>query len=296
MKNLKNVGMLIIMSSFLYLSEESTFSQGTDSRTLLSKQRKFYVGALVNFSSTNIECQNYLNLDAPGSKGKIAPGGIIDFGWFFKPFAGLSLGAGFGSYSQSLVLDSYQTSLPQIDSENEAYELQISGNSILEEQKITDIVFPVTLVLRIQMTEKLGFFAKGGIQFEIPVVKRFTGSGIFTYDGYYPEYPVLLHELPEYGFASNLETDVSGEIPVKSFNMSMVVSGGVSMNVGQKMQLILSASLTKSISDISAQQPNPQYRITTAANEYHSIMECSQKPGVKSLGFGFGLRYFLDKN
>jgi hypothetical protein len=172
--------------------------------------------------------------------------------------------------------------------------MRIRGDSIREQQRISNLVFPVCLNLRMQITEKIGLFVKTGIQVEIPMVKNYIGSGVFTYDGYYSAYPVLLHNLPEYGFPSNLNTNVNGNLKIKSLNLSLAFSGGLSLNLGEKMQVILSATFSKSISDIAANEPNTNYRLSSQAHEFRSMMEGSSKPAIQSIGFGIGLRYLLD--
>jgi len=59
----------------------------------------------------------------------------LDFGYFFSRVAGISVGAGYGSYSTELSLDSCSIKFQTTDSENESYEMRITGKSISENQK-----------------------------------------------------------------------------------------------------------------------------------------------------------------
>lgn len=280
------------LSVLLFIS--NVYSQGTDSRTNLSKQKRIYVGINMNPALSSIPSKKVENISSLNSTGKMTLNGLVDFGYFFSPIAGISLGAGLNSYSQVLTLSAWETRFQCTDSENESYEMQIHGNSIMEQQKISNLVFPLCLNLRLQITEKIGFFIKPGFQIEIPLVRKFKGSGVFTYDGYYSAYPILLQDLPEYGFPRDVSTIVSGDLEVKSLNFSMVAVGGLSMNIGGNIQLVMFTNYSSSLSNISANELNTGYRLSSQAYEFRSMMEGSSKPAIKSFGFGIGLRYLLD--
>lgn len=268
-------------------------SQATDSRRLNSKQKRLYIGAYLNPLKTSILNSELVNISDLSTNSKLTINGLLDFGYFFTPITGISVGLGYSNYSSQLSLDNYETHFQSTDSENESFEMRINGNSISEEQNISFFNIPICLSLRLQMSEKLGLFLNGGMEFKIPVVNNYTGSGNFTYDGYYPAYPVLLQNLPEYGFPSNLKTDVSGDLKVKSVILSIIASGGVSIAISSNVQLILFATVNKSISNITEYDTDLDFKLTSKASELKSLMEGSTETNVQALGLGIGIHYFF---
>lgn len=217
----------------------------------------------------------------------------VEFGYFFSGIAGLSIGAEYSSYSAKLALDSTSIRFQDVDSENENYEMRIQGKSMSENQKISVITFPVCLNLRFKANAKLGFYLKTGVSVNIPVEKSYNGSGIFSYSGYYSEYPVLLQDLPEYGFPLNQSTTSSGVLELQSFYTEVTASGGITWSLNNKITILLGANFSKSLGNISAYKPDPEFRLSSKVNDLKTIMAGSSGAGLQSVGLSIGLRYYL---
>ena len=171
--------------------------------------------------------------------------------------------------------------------------MRIKGESITEKQKLSFLNIPVCLVLKIPAGTKLGFYAKAGLSFNIPIVKSYDDHGTFTYDGYYAAYPVLLQDLPAYGFPKNLSTSTSGNLEIKSFNLSLVASGGATFIVNESIQLTLGMYFNRSLGNISTYVTNSNYRLTSKPNELNSIMGGTSGAGFQGLGLSLSLRYYI---
>ena len=254
---------------------------------------KLYLGITFIPQQTNISNEKFSATSVLNYKKGTSVNFALDGAYFFSRIAGINIGAGFGSYSTKLSMDSYSIKFQTVDSENESYEMRISGTSIVENQKISFLSIPVCLALRFPAGNKFGFYLKGGMSFEIPVVKTYEGTGTFTYDGYYSAYPILLQDLPAYGFPSNLNTSASGTLQIKSFNTALVASGGAFFSVNKVIQLVLGAYFSKSLANISAYKPDSSFRLTSAANELNSFMAGSSSAGIQAFGLSFGVRFFL---
>jgi len=267
------------------------FPQGTDSRRLSENNDQLSVGIILIPQKTSISMDGFSNSlnFTNGSAINIA----LEGAYYFSRYAGISFGAGISPYSTEIFLPSYSTEFDAVDDESESYEMQIEGRSITEIQKISFLSIPVSLALRIPAGSKSGFFVNAGISAEIPMVKTYDGTGTFTYDGYYPAYPVTLENIPAHGFPSDLLTKVSEGLEIKSFNAAFTASGGVFYYLTTSLQLALGAHLSRALSNISNYQDNSDFHLTTKADELNSIMEGSTKAGVQAFGISLGLRYFL---
>jgi hypothetical protein len=267
-------------------------SQGTESRKKYTKGNKVYAGFVITPQSAGISNNDFPVSGALNQESGTSLGLALEGGYFFSEIAGISIGAGMGSYSSNLSLDSCSYKFPATDIENEAYEMRIKGKTITEDQKISFLSIPVCLAIRIPAGEKLGFFAKAGLSFNIPITKTYKGSGTFTYDGYYAAYPVLLKDIPIY-FPSNNQTSTSGTLEVKSVSQSVIVSGGVTYALNESLQLSLGVLFNKSIGNISDSNSVSDYRLTSKPEEMNSIMAGSSNAGVQAVGLSLGVRYYL---
>ncbi len=275
----------------LILTENQISAQGTDSRQIKTGSSKMFVG--INIDPVTTRISN--DFTSPGLK--VKGGGsmnvTIDGGYFFSEFAGISIGAGYSSYATTLNLDSASYKFSATDDENEQYEMRILGKTISENQKISFLSIPATLILRYSTSEKLGFYLKPGLKFSIPLSKNYDGSGTFTYDAYYAAYPILLHGLDEFGFPANYRTEVSDDLELKSFSMAMTLSAGASYSVNEKIGILFGVTFNRSLGNISAYTKDPGFRLSSVADELKSFMAGSNKAGLQAFGLNIGLRYFL---
>jgi hypothetical protein len=283
---------LSLLVSVIFFLNLQSFSQGTDSRRITSANKNnMYIGLSIDPISSKISNEGFS--DVLSIKGGNSLNFSIDAGYFFSDLIGISIGAGYSSYSTKLSLDSSSYKFMTTDDEDEQFEMRIKGRSIEEDQNISLLSIPVSLIFRFAASEKIGLYLKPGISFDIPLLKKYDGNGIFTYDAYYAEYPVLLQDLPELGFPSNYATNVSEELEIKSINMALTVSGGMSYSVSEKMVLLLGATLNRSVGNVSAYEEDSGFRLTTEQNELRSMMAGSKNSGLQAFGFSIGIRYFL---
>ena len=291
MKNIYNNIRLIILSAvLLVMMGNYANSQGTDSRMTSGKKESLYFGLYANPLMTSIYNKEFAS--DLNSKNVNTINLEIDFGYFFSKIFGISFGAGYGSFSSELSLDTYSVNFADTDSESESYEMQITGRSIIENQKISLLSIPVYINFRIPANDKLGFLIKGGASFDIPMNTTYEGSGIFTYKGYYSAYPVTIENYPAY-FPTDFNTSSSGTLLVKSMNISLVASGSAFYSLGDNSQLLIGLYFHKSMTDISSYEPDTNFRLTSRKNELNSFMEGSSSVGIQAIGISVGFKYYL---
>ena len=294
MKSIKFSGKIIILSALVTIMLNSpAFPQGTDSRIVIKNKDRFYIGINITTQQTDIFNEGF------SSPLSFIKGNALKFSadaaFYFSKFIGARFGAGFSPYSTQIDLASYSASFDAKDNDTppEDFTMLISGSSINESQKISFISIPFQLSFRLPVGNKFGIYLNGGVSAEIPVINTYRGTGIFSYKGYYAQYPVTLENIPDHGFKNNNQTDVSGDLELHNLNLALNTTGGFFICLGSSVQIALGANFVKSLSGISDYVENQKYLITTKLDEMNGIMEGSTETGIQSLGLSLGIRYFL---
>jgi len=277
----------VLMISFCH----SALSQGTDSRQKFTKEEKIFAGIIITPQTTSISNKNFASAVPLQQNNGTSFNFAIEGGYFFSKMVGMSIGAGMGSYSATHLLDSCSIQFNATDSDMESYEMRIKGKTITETQKLSFLNIPVCVIVRIPAGVKLGFYIKAGMSFDIPMTKTYKGSGIFTYDGYYAAYPVLLHDIPVY-FPANLNTSSEGTLEVKSFSQTLIASGGAFIRLNESIHFLLGINFNRSLGNISAYS-SESYKLTPEPGKLNSIMGGVENAGVMGLGLSLGVRYYI---
>jgi hypothetical protein len=275
----------------LLVLQTNVQSQSSDNKFVSSNH--WFIGFGGGPAQTNIS--NYLTavLSGVDVNKKNSYSLSVDAGYFFSKYFGLSVGIGMSPFLTQLSLDSYSNSLDTVDSENESYERRISGQNIKENQKIYFLEIPLMLNFQYPFGKVIGFYVQGGVNLAIPVNKTYSSSGTYTYTGYYPAYNVLLKDLPYEGFKSNVETDISGELKIKTINPELVAAGGFYFRTEKKFQISVGFFYKKMLSDISDYSPVTSFQLSTHENQARSFMEGSEKATASSIGIIISMRYYL---
>ena len=280
----------IMLVSLICLLNNSVYSQGTDYSRGQGEPKKLFVSISLDPAQTSII--NEFNSLALTSKAGNSLNGKIEFGYYFSKSFGISIGLGYSSFSSKLLLNKDTCSFRANDSE-EDYTMQVTGKSITEDQKIAFLSIPLCLAFRLPLGNKWSFLLQAGLDFGIPILKTYSESGIFTYEGYYKEYPVLLHDIPKFGFATDTSTKVSGNYLLKSFNVNIMAVGSIQYSLSEKISISIGIYFTRSLTNISAYKKADPFLLSTKLSELNSFMEGSSNTGVQALGLNIGLRYYI---
>jgi len=219
--------------------------------------------------------------------------GSVEIGYIFSNYIGISSGIGFVPYKTQLTLGSYQNKFNTVDSENEAYERWVSGVGIKEVQKVGFLSVPICLNIRLPLNKTISFILQTGVNMAVPIYANFKSSGTFTYKGYYPAYNVLLENLPAYGFPGNVNSVSDGKLEIKPLNFNVIGSAGFDYFIQKNIQIGVTATYTKSISNSSAYASPDKFQLSSDANQVNSLMGGSSKVSAQSMGVNIILRYYL---
>jgi hypothetical protein len=217
----------------------------------------------------------------------------MEAGYFFSNLIGVSSGIGFTSYKTQLSLGTYQNKFTTTDTENETYERRIIGTDISETQNVSTISIPVCFNFNIPVTGKIAIFVQPGLNLSLPLGKNYKSSGIFTYKGYYTIDNVLLENLPDFGFPSNLNSSAEGKLEIKSLVFSIISLVGIEYKIQEKIRVSLGASYNKTLSNISQYSSPDNFQLSSDANQINSLMGGSTKASASSIGLRIGVRYYL---
>ena len=290
---------ILILLLLIVNSNRILFAQGGDS----IRGKGLYIGLSLEPANTLITNNGISSVAGIISGKAITFGGTVEFGYNFSKYFGLSTGIGYSSYGSKVKLASYQNfvgiedetkeAYESVDSENEEYELIVSGKNIEENQTINYCRVPVYLNLRLPISKTIGLFVQSGVDLSFALTKSYKSSGTFTYKGYYSAYNVLLEDLPKYGFPSNRATTMGDHLEVRPFTVFAAVTAGLDFFLSDKIQLALAASYRKSLSDLSAYTADSQYQLSPGVDKINSFMGGSNSASLASTGISVKVRYFF---
>jgi len=290
---------ILILVMLMVTSTRILFAQGGDS----IREKRLYLGLSLEPSQSLITNKGNESVAGLVSAKAITFGGSVELGYFFSRHIGLSSGIGYRSFRSKVRLAGYQNfvgvenevneGFETVDSENEEYDLLVTGKNIEEEQTISYLNVPVYLNIRLPFSKKIGLFVQSGVDLSFAMTESYKSSGTFTYKGYYSAYNVILEDLPKYGFPTNKATTVEGRPEVHPFTVFAVATAGLDFFLNDQIQFAVAATYRKSLSDISAYTADSQYQLSPGEDKINSIMGGTNSVTAESLGISVKVRYYF---
>jgi hypothetical protein len=290
---LKTIQIKYILISFLLMvfTDSVILSQETD--TIIIYKPRIYMGMNMGLTTTTITNTGIQSISALNSESQKSFSGSFELGYSFSKYLGLSIGLEFSSYSTEIVLSTYSNKFNTTDSENESYKRLIEGSGIKELQDVSFLSLPLSGNFSLPVGRKGGFFLQTSIYFSIPVIKKYENSGIFTYSGFYPAYNILLKDLPDYGFVSNVAVTSNGNPDLKFITFHGGAEAGFKYFVSKNIEILLGVNYIRSLSNIANYSSPKTFQLSSDENQINSIMGGASKVESQSLGLNLSLRYYL---
>ena len=136
------------------------------------------------------------------------------------------------------------------------------------------------------------FYINIGPVFSFGTSKTFETSGIFTYEGYYPEYHVVLSDIPVYGFYNDKGFSTKPESNLQSFSIAALIEAGINIPlVGEKLNVNLSILYQKGLLNLSSDDDN--YIFTENPDNYNPLIDSRAKVSTSFFGLNVGILYKL---
>lgn len=259
------------------------------------KKPGFFLGTGTGLAKTNIINKGIETSSSPGKTNdrEFSLSGFVEAGYFFTERFGvitrLSYHSTYGFYyNQEIYNNQYFT----LDSENDPYELIVTGSDIGGNHEIEMLSVPLTIVKRFPLNEKIAVTVQPTLELYFPLSSRFESGGYFTYKGYFPAYNVLLENLPEYGFATNLHSVTGGKPELKPISLGANIAAGFDYLLSRRFLLVLTAYHDRSLTSIS-HYSSPDELVSTQTDQLNGSLRGSHETKLKSIGVIFSVRYFL---
>ncbi len=203
--------------------------------------------------------------------------------WFVSSHLALGIGANFlytRTYSKVTSDNSNIEKTPQYDSDSDLYYLFV--NSDLEEIFSHEIIaLPISLIFKSGLYNKTGIWAKLSVAPNYLISSELYVTGNSSRSGYYPEYNLLINNLPDYGFG-NLTYNNKFPTNFNKLIFTADVSLGVAIHIKSLSYLILAANYSQSISPIG-------YKKSIYLDDYYT--NCGQPKNLSLKNFGITLSY-----
>jgi len=254
---------------------------------------KAYLGFYIAPAQTSINNTIPMDIGKPQEVKKISFFGTLEAGYYFSSHIGISSGIGYGSYISELTLNSYSAVINTTDGDNDNYQRHIQGTDLSENQKIGFIHVPLLINLQWLIGQRSGLEIQSGVNFNIPISKKYSSQGIFSYTGFYPEYNITFANIPYENFSNDVKNEASDNLLIKSFSPELAIAGNFFMMLQDNIRLSAGLIYNNIISNISGYQAAEDFVLSSKPSEMNSFMESSSNVTDSALGFRIGIRYYM---
>ncbi len=243
---------------------------------------------------------NILNNDlAPGWTSDNTAGINAEFGYFKAINAKLKYKAGFGIHTvgNKLSIGDYTADFMSRDIDNDSYQEYLYLDNLQESVNFLYLSLPVRLEFGTINVDKPGFYINGGLRLSYLLNANTSGSGNYTAEGYYEQYNVLLHDIPELGFYNNqsVSKDKNG---YNNFNVSLVGAAGISIPLSRSMILKFGVNADYGLSNLSSTPDAGDAFESNMRNQYvGSANSIFADPSARAISriFGFEMGIYLNR-
>ncbi len=203
-----------------------------------------------------------------------------------------SAGIGISSYKGKAWLDNFNNyginAISRTDIDNETYYLYNQVNYLEEFTEVKALSLPIKIKYRFKPGKKWDFFIDGGLKLLQTTSASVKARGESTWQGYYPQYHIVLYDIPEYGFTT-YSIDSNNDIPnYNKLMLSLIGNIGLSHSLGKKMNFDLGIFYERGISDLNYNEPVHQA-------DFLNTVGILDKTSIRAIGIILGLRYLFIK-
>jgi len=220
---------------------------------------------------------------------------VINFGlcgtYYFDNKTGIYTGIQLNSFDFQMTSREYSVKYNTTDSEGQAYERIISGNSITETSSLKLLQIPVCFLYEKTLSRSIRLFAFAGPAFSFPVMSNINASGTFTYKGYYADGNYTLEDIPMYGFNSDVEVKNKGKMDTRIISISGMATVGCAISLTRYWKISFSANYLRSLTPVLKSNPG-KYFPTKEIGSYYSILS-REKSALQNISFGISLQKVL---
>jgi len=267
---------------------------------------KYLLGIAVILFSTGVSAQFYVGVqsgvaniksDVKGVSESTVIGGALKAGYIYSLTDHIGIGSGveFAQYKQNVFLDQGSTTLTnfEVDQTGSAFVYNVTTGNYKESQTLQAIQIPLFLQYKKNVNKGVDFNFRAGVKYFLPVNYKIESSAVSVKGiGYYPDVNLYIDNLPEYGFGSQTNYNVSGEYNTKGILMS-TFELGFTFQMGAKNDLYAAMFLDSGYGSILDQKQNESYvgyNPTSATDrKANGLYSTDKNATIKPVAFGLTL-------
>jgi len=189
--------------------------------------------------------------------------------------------------NNTIDMTTYTDSTAAVDSDNDSYIKRINGNNLVEKQSYSFLNIPVAVGMQLPVSPKFAFYIEAGAIFSMSVNKTYTGSGIFSYKGYYPQYNVEIANFEPAGFINDAAVSQNGTVTIKPIYTIISAAVGFQYSITPLTGFRFGVNYRNTLGSIvNAVQSN--YVISNDTNTFNSLSGKSTKSTFSDIGVELG--------
>ena len=200
-------------------------------------------------------------------------------------------GVNYTKVTNNLGLSSYYIEYQTVDTDDEEYTRIVISDNINEIQKYTFLDVKLGLQYRINLSSKLKLNISANGMYSLNLNNEYESDGIFSYQGYYPQYNITLYDLPQYNFASNQNLETKGDLDLGS-SISLLLGLGMELRLSEGINLQLEGYYQQGLNNISKNKTE-SYIISDNPSDFNSIISASSETKLSGYGLSIGLVFVL---
>lgn len=245
-----------ITTEIFSITPANAYSQDDAADKSIQKSLSVGVTSAFNinrFNSSNISSEDQWDLLSGFS---FVPS--IQLQYMFSKKIGIGVGLSSGSITAGFDINSSEIQFSNLyqDIDEDLYHPIYEGSSFKEVSTYRSIDVPVYLTYEQQFNKFSGYLNMGFIYSTYSKLK-YTLDGTTTRKGYYPDYSVILYDIPEYGF-TDMEYSSNEELQLDapSSGISALISFGVLYDLSQKISLKFGVNRVQGLTNLQGNIPS----------------------------------------
>ena len=270
--------------------EEPKKEPKKEPKTVQKKKKEINNGISIYFNPlyTQIYNKDLFSDDSWKAEGGIGYSGGIGYTYYLRESTGIFGGLSLTNYKTNLKLENFSietNTLQLIDKDNDVYYRYIQAD-VEEQNSLTYLDVSLGVNLNKYLKENaFGIYLGAGCQFSYLFMSKYKITGSSTHTGYYPEYHVVLYDLPEYDFTSE-NLDVENNWDLNSINISAYLSFGLFARVHRLVYLNAGPYIIYGIGDL-------KYDTAKHRDDYISTVGIPGRTNTQAVGLNISLIFVL---
>jgi hypothetical protein len=255
-------------------------------------QSQFFVGGSVGIYST---------VDNVSITEKQAAGYNFKAGYVKKLYKNLGIGIGveLAQYNHNLIGENdISASTYLVDETNSAFEYRVNTSGYQEKQVLTAFQIPVFVQYKKLINVGTHFYARAGAKYMLPLSFKTTATATrVAASGYYPDFNLLVTDLPSHGFGVTNGYNQKG-----SYNTENIFLGsleiGFSFKIAKKSTIYTGFFYDQALQSIIKNDSNNSFigynPSATTSRPLNGIYSANTNIEVKPRNFGVSLSYSFE--